>query len=616
MADDYSNKKRKLNGHDHGNRSQRDDSGNDSQAEAERKKEQQELADAEQVVRSREGSNGIDINALDLRGSGKMDPWISARVNSPTCETASSSSFYVKRSSDQIKPTYLRKNSPKMDADFDITQPGVCQSEPVPCLLTDKSENLQPGETVVNLIRASQVQEGPDLTALGLGHRLQSQEYVRDGHPPIRLAGKLQRPHVPHAVHQNELAGGRVVGLLLRNPQDEMINVEQPPIETWDEADALIHQENKSTVSRFVSAAISTLQLGVTSDRSVEGLLPVCLDKLEQDGTTKPRVGEVVANSKCLALNCDCRYEEISPQFHLSSNNIWARRLAQPSYNMILTSIITYLFFLMRIVFTLIQGAAAIPRRPPEVSASPQDTIECAVLGDSWASGVAYNRTNVYGPTDTETCYRIKKAWGVQMYEDKSWTLGDQTFNVAACGGSKMAAIKKQFEQSGTPRIVWAMFGGNDAGPNEDSFACVMKGFAKGLTKVIRDSGFNQYGLNGNNTLMVGGEATIPVTFIRVQWEWILLPAVVWTFCFITWAVIAIQTRRLQLPKWRDDLLPLVFLHRGGGSQQGASTGGEVAEELLKSDGYSGWAYGAVAGQITVQLHKPSDEIGSSMWLA
>lgn len=92
-------------------------------------------------------------------------------------------------------------------------------------------------------------------------------------------------------------------------------------------------------------------------------------------------------------------------------------------------------------------------------------TFEWAVLGDSWASGVAYNLSNVYGPNDRQFCYRTKESWGAQMSNDDSWTTGDQSFHFAACGGSRMAEVKKQFEDNGgAAQLVWAMFGGNDAG--------------------------------------------------------------------------------------------------------------------------------------------------------
>lgn len=97
-------------------------------------------------------------------------------------------------------------------------------------------------------------------------------------------------------------------------------------------------------------------------------------------------------------------------------------------------------------------------------------------------------------------------------------------------------------------------------------------------------------------------------------------PATVCVFGFTTWAAIAIQTWRLSLPKWRDDLLPLVFLYRDDGRQQETPAEGDIRspaqEGFLKSYGHSSWAYETVAEQITVQPHKPSSATGSAMRLA
>jgi len=97
--------------------------------------------------------------------------------------------------------------------------------------------------------------------------------------------------------------------------------------------------------------------------------------------------------------------------------------------------------------------------------ASTSRPLTWVVIGDSWASGVAYNTSNVYGRFDLESCYRIKEAWGVQMAEDTSWQKeAGSNFNFAACGGTLMSDIQRQFtKRAGLPDIVWGMFGGNDA---------------------------------------------------------------------------------------------------------------------------------------------------------
>lgn len=100
--------------------------------------------------------------------------------------------------------------------------------------------------------------------------------------------------------------------------------------------------------------------------------------------------------------------------------------------------------------------------------------IEWAVIGDSWASGVAYNSTNIYKPTDSEACFRTKEAWGAQMEKDDSWSRDPQAFNFAACGGTLMDDLERQMkDKAGDPEIVWGMFGGNNAFFGAIARACI-----------------------------------------------------------------------------------------------------------------------------------------------
>lgn len=105
--------------------------------------------------------------------------------------------------------------------------------------------------------------------------------------------------------------------------------------------------------------------------------------------------------------------------------------------------------------------------------------LEWAVVGDSWASGVAYNLSNVYQPTDKEACYRTKEAWGAQMANDNSWSVDPQVFNFAACGGTLMNDLERQMKQkAGRPDIVWGMFGGNNAFFGAIARACIYQPIA------------------------------------------------------------------------------------------------------------------------------------------
>ncbi|KAI1880240.1 hypothetical protein JX265_001861 [Neoarthrinium moseri] len=106
--------------------------------------------------------------------------------------------------------------------------------------------------------------------------------------------------------------------------------------------------------------------------------------------------------------------------------------------------------------------------------------FEWAVIGDSWASGVAYNSSNIYGPLDREECYRTKEAWGAQMNNDDSWVDRKyRAFGFAACGGTLMNDLKRQMQQrAGRPQVVWGMFGGNNAHFGAIARACIYQPYS------------------------------------------------------------------------------------------------------------------------------------------
>lgn len=100
--------------------------------------------------------------------------------------------------------------------------------------------------------------------------------------------------------------------------------------------------------------------------------------------------------------------------------------------------------------------------------------MEWAVIGDSWASGVAYNLSSVYHPTDKEACYHTTEAWGAQMEQDTSWSRDSQVFHFAACGGTLMDDLKRQLKGFASDlELVWGMFGGNNAYFGAIARACI-----------------------------------------------------------------------------------------------------------------------------------------------
>ncbi|TVY18401.1 hypothetical protein LARI1_G003428 [Lachnellula arida] len=137
----------------------------------------------------------------------------------------------------------------------------------------------------------------------------------------------------------------------------------------------------------------------------------------------------------------------------------------------------------MRVTFTqltlqvLLVSASSLPptSQRQESSLGKRDTFAWSVIGDSWASGVAYNLSNVYGPTDGKFCYRTKEAWGSQMRDDFSWIAsGLQAFYFGACGGTLMNDLKGQMSRDPNhSSLIWGMFGGNNAYFGAIARACI-----------------------------------------------------------------------------------------------------------------------------------------------
>jgi len=100
----------------------------------------------------------------------------------------------------------------------------------------------------------------------------------------------------------------------------------------------------------------------------------------------------------------------------------------------------------------------------------------------------------------------------------------------------------------------------NDNGLRNDTLSCAMTHVADALTKSFRDSAYTEHGLqNGNMTI---GRTMISVTFVRIEWWWMMLPALVWAMGVITWLGTAWRTRKRGMKSWWNNPLPLLFLYR------------------------------------------------------
>lgn len=108
--------------------------------------------------------------------------------------------------------------------------------------------------------------------------------------------------------------------------------------------------------------------------------------------------------------------------------------------------------------------------------ASAGDIGQFAVLGDSFASGVAWLPSKRYNYTDSDTCRRYFQAYGPQI--EASGKLGpDAKLYFLACSGSKTDKVKNEQIPAIPPDSTFATVsvGGNDVGFFPVMDACVLR---------------------------------------------------------------------------------------------------------------------------------------------
>lgn len=113
---------------------------------------------------------------------------------------------------------------------------------------------------------------------------------------------------------------------------------------------------------------------------------------------------------------------------------------------------------------------------------------------------------------------------------------------------------------------------------------CVMNNVAAAVSKSFRDSVDT---VNRAGTRMVSGQAKTSRTYIAVYWQWIALPALVWLLGLATLIGAAWKSRRAGVPKWKNDLVPLLFLYKDGlqnGVPQNEEEENGIKLRLCKSD--------------------------------
>ncbi|RLL95917.1 hypothetical protein CFD26_104613 [Aspergillus turcosus] len=130
------------------------------------------------------------------------------------------------------------------------------------------------------------------------------------------------------------------------------------------------------------------------------------------------------------------------------------------------------------------------------------------------------------------------------------------------------------FDYAG-PDVIEALATGNISGCSleaVDKFNCSMHNVAAAISKTFRDSAYISAGSDPGKAQIAVGRVSRSLTYVAVQWQWIVLPVLVWLLGVVTLVGTVWKTQRAGAPKWRNDPVPLVFLYREG-ENEGVSDG-------------------------------------------
>ena len=178
-----------------------------------------------------------------------------------------------------------------------------------------------------------------------------------------------------------------------------------------------------------------------------------------------------VHNSRHTYLSCPC-----APCLHFLPEAI---KMVPARYQNILFTLLAFTLTAVHAIPVSTDGCSA-GNTPlsPVCSGNEGKSVSLAVLGDSWASGVAYSNSTAYD-NNKDNCLRITEAYGPQLEKNQTWLQPGTTysFNFAACSGSRLVDISKGREQmsslqSHTDVIVMTV-GGNDAGFYDIASNCI-----------------------------------------------------------------------------------------------------------------------------------------------
>lgn len=194
------------------------------------------------------------------------------------------------------------------------------------------------------------------------------------------------------------------------------------------------------------------------------------------------------------------------------------------------------------------------------------------------------------GHFDNETPgYVLRPTWGPEMgiAHNTTFSISSMTLNAMDlfmisffAGKVQLSLDSRTFVPSqkiayASADFMQAISGSNITGctaTGAEKLRCAMENAAAAIEKSFRDS--TPYSVSGTeaNSFTVG-VAMSNMTYVAVHWQWITLPFLVWLLGVITIVGTMLKSRRAVVPRWKNNVMPLLFIYERSQDEQPPADG-------------------------------------------
>ncbi|CAI7652420.1 unnamed protein product [Penicillium manginii] len=183
--------------------------------------------------------------------------------------------------------------------------------------------------------------------------------------------------------------------------------------------------------------------------------------------------------------------------------------------------------------------------------------------------------------------YTLQPPWGPEMGMEHNTTFWIDAMPTAAidnfisslfAGHAKIDASGYVFKPSPTSQyatmdVLEAIARSNITGcavKSAEKLRCAVENIASAMSKSFRDTAASTQ-VGANTT----GKAMASQTHVRIYWQWMALPVVIWGLGVVTLVGTIWKSCRAGLPVWKNDVLPLLSIYENDRDEDGK--GDEIA---------------------------------------